>query len=180
MDSLKYLSENFREIISNYHIHKKDRLTGMIGFGAGVVNPLPSSVILGAEIIVHGIPKFKKTTPDIYPHLIKYCKRMGMDETELYKKAMLTKGTFSKIRSMRDSGYKPSKSTILCLCLVLHLSVQEVEEMLKVVGLALSDDMIVDKAVSWSIEHNSYDFVKIQQIIDENGGGEYKLFPAAN
>ena len=58
------------------------------------------------------------------------------------------KTVFSKIRSMKDTGYNPSKSTILCLCLALELNNKETEEMLNIAGYSLSVVIIADKIVS--------------------------------
>lgn len=127
-------------------------------------------------LIIKGIPRFEKTVPDIYPLIIKYSNRINIDEPELYKKAWIQRAGFSKIRSMKKTGYKPQKSTVLCLCLALNLSLSETLDMLQILGYTLSNDIMVDKIVAWCLEQNQYELEMIDDIIKENDG-EYRLIP---
>lgn len=128
------------------------------------------------SIKTNGIPIFEKTVPDIYPLIIKYSNRINIDEPELYKKAWIQRAGFSKIRSMKKTGYKPQKSTVLCLCLALKLSLAETLDMLQILGYTLSNDIMVDKIVAWCLEQNQYELEAIDEIIKENDG-EYMLIP---
>ena len=128
------------------------------------------------SIKTNGIPIFEKTVPDIYPLIIKYSNRINIDEPELYKKAWIQRAGFSKIRSMKKTGYKPQKSTVLCLCLALKLSLAETLDMLQILGYTLSNDIMVDKIVAWCLEQNQYELEAIDEIIKENDG-EYNLIP---
>lgn len=188
MDTLDYLRKNFKDIFSTYKIpvinksELVDEICGTLGTrvltqGAAITPNKLGSLLAGTVLLSKGIPKFTKTNPDIYPLIIKYCDRAGLKESELYTKALVNKASFSKIRTMKDTGYKPSKSTILCLCLTLHLNIKETEEMLKIVGYALSNESLVDKVVYWCLENNCYDFEEVDLIITENGGGDYRLLP---
>lgn len=128
------------------------------------------------SIKTNGIPIFEKTVPDIYSLIIKYSNRINIEEPELYKKAWIQRAGFSKIRSMKKAGYKPQKSTVLCLCLVLKLSLAETLDMLQILGYTLSNDIMVDKIVAWCLEQNQYELEAIDEIIKENDG-EYMLIP---
>ena len=128
------------------------------------------------SIKTNGIPIFEKTVPDIYPLIIRYSNRINIDEPELYKKAWIQRAGFSKIRSMKKTGYKPQKSTVLCLCLALKLSLAETLDMLQILGYTLSNDIMVDKIVAWCLEQNQYELEAIDEIIKENDG-EYRLIP---
>lgn len=77
---------------------------------------------------------------------------------------------------MKKTGYKPQKSTVLCLCLVLKLSLAETLDMLQILGYTLSNDIMVDKIVAWCLEQNQYELEAIDEIIKENDG-EYMLIP---
>lgn len=77
---------------------------------------------------------------------------------------------------MKDTGYKPSKSTILCLCLALELNNKETEEMLNIAGYSLSGDIIADKIVSYCISKRYYDVYDIENLILEKTGGAYLYY----
>lgn len=105
-----------------------------------------------------------------YQKIIQYCDEKGIDEVDMYKKAGLNRSIFSKIRSMGKTGYTPSKSTVICICLALKLSLEESVELLQIVGYTLSDKMIVDKIIGWCIVHNQFDVFKIDDLIYEKTG----------
>ena len=174
MDKLEYLNKNFKTIFKSYFI--PNVVKGIACAGALGATSIP---VLGGVVAVlaNGIPLFKKKTPDIYPLIIKYCQRIGMDEPELYTRALVNKASFSKIRNMKSTGYMPSKSTVIRLCLVLRLSYEEAAEMLAIVGYALSNESLVDQVVHWCLVENCYEFEKIDEIIAKNGDADYSLMP---
>ena len=108
-----------------------------------------------------------------YQKIIEYCEKKNIDEVDMYKKAKLNRSIFSKIRSMGKTGYSPSKSTVLCICLALELSEQEAIELLEIVGYSLSDKMIIDKIVGWCLRHNQFDIFKINNLIYDKTGNNY-------
>lgn len=114
------------------------------------------------------IPEFENTNPDIYEDICKYCSAKKIDETSLYTKALVSKSTFSKIRNMKRSGYKPDKSTIIRLSLVLRLTLPETQMLLDKLGYVLSNSLVIDKVVAWCIEHNCYDFDTMDDILIAN------------
>lgn len=166
---IENLRENYQEIISNYVItaYAASR-HGFVGAGKVCRPPL-----LPLSTIKNIVESFSNTPCDLYPSIIKYCEEKDIAEKELYKKAHVSKTVFSKIRSMKDTGYKPSKSTILCLCLALELNNKETEEMLNIAGYSLSGDIIADKIVSYCISKRYYDVYDIENLILEKTGGVY-------
>lgn len=165
---IENLRENYQEIISNYSIIAY--ATSCHGFVFGKVYTPP---LLPLRTIKNIVESFSDTPCDIYPSIIKYCEEKDIAENELYKKAHVSKTVFSKIRSMKDTGYKPGKSTILCLCLALELNNKETEAMLNIAGYSLSDDIIADKIVSYCISKRYYDVYDIENLILEKTGGAY-------
>lgn len=165
---IENLRENYQEIISNYVItaYAASRHASV---SVGKVCTPPLSSLSNIKNIV----KSFSNTCDLYPSIIKYCEEKDIAENELYKKAHVSKTVFSKIRSMKDTGYKPGKSTILCLCLALELNNKETEEMLNIAGYSLSDDIIADKIVSYCISKRYYDVYDIENLILEKTGGAY-------
>lgn len=165
---IENLRENYQEIMSNYVIIAY--ATSRHGFVSGAVCAPP---LLSLNAIKNIVKSFPNTSCDIYPSIIKYCEEKDIAENELYKKAHISKTVFSKIRSMKDTGYKPSKSTILCLCLALELNASESDAMLNIAGYSLSNDIIADKIVSYCISKRYYDVYDIENLILEKTGGAY-------
>ena len=149
-------------------------VAAITAFESGASSTSSGKVI--RSIKTNCIPIFEKTVPDIYSLIIKYSNRINIEEPELYKKAWIQRAGFSKIRSMKKTGYKPQKSTVLCLCLALKLSLAETLDMLQILGYTLSNDIMVDKIVAWCLEQNQYELEVIDEIIKENDG-EYNLIP---
>ena len=186
------LRNNFHTIIDNYTIPQVSlgsKTNTIITGAASAIGTIASAksaakpsmfgtlgtigcIILGAKYDSkdrkNSIPEFENTNPDIYEEICKYCDSKNIDETSLYTKALVSKSTFSKIRSMKRSGYKPDKSTIIRLALVLHLTLTETQAMLNKLGYVLSDALVIDKVVAWCIEHNCYDFDKMDDILIAN------------
>lgn len=159
---IENLRENYQEIMSNYVIIAYATSRHVLVSGAVCAPPL-----LSLNAIKNIVKSFSNTPCDLYPSIIKYCEEKDIAENKLYKKAHVSKTVFSKIRSMKDTGYKPSKSTILCLCLALELNNKETEEMLNIAGYSLSGDIIADKIVSYCISKRYYDVYDIENLILE-------------
>ena len=67
--------------------------------------------------------------------LFEIIEEKGLNEVECYKKAGLSRKTFSKIR--KDDHYTPSKETALAFVITLGLDVDEAENLLKSAGLLM-------------------------------------------
>ena len=155
----------------------KDR-TGLFGY------------IAGTTFFGHDIAKFpgkddiekeleqelEKQEHNFYDYLLAYMDKKGIsDETELYKKAEVNRATYSKIRSMRKTGYHPSKPTVIKLCLSLELTIDETQEMLHTVGYGMSNSSLVDKIIMFFIKHNFYDIFTIDETIHNKTHQNYLI-----
>ena len=187
MDKYEYLKTHFKEIFSTYKIPKFDKSKSLMlssrstltSLGTGLASTTTlSTVIQGtAYVLVNGIPKFKTIPADIYPLIIKYCERAKIEEPTLYTKALVTKSTFSKIRNMKETGYKPNKYTVIHLCIVLQLSAFEMQEMLAILGQPLLNSELIDQVIYYCFENQLYDFRKIDHIYMDNKGNDDKANP---
>ena len=155
------LSKNFTYIVKEYQI------PFFGSFGAPfmcIISGILGGVVAGA--------KKKLTSSDVpddvlsinrekfYQMLCNYCDKLGYSETQLYDNACVSKAVYSNIRSMSVKGktYVPSKHTVMCLCIALHLSVSQAQEMLNLVGYSFSNNVVVDKIISWCLEHREYEY----------------------
>ena len=62
--------------------------------------------------------------------------RTGQKDSDIYKKAMIDRRLFSKIRS--NKKYIPAKRTVIALCLALELSREDADKLLSSAGYSLS------------------------------------------
>ncbi len=68
--------------------------------------------------------------------LLEIIRTKKLNEVEVYKKANIDRRHFSKIRSNKD--YRPTKDTVILLCLSMQLSYEETKDLLTRAGFALS------------------------------------------
>lgn len=91
--------------------------------------------------------------------LLKLIDQKGKKDSEVYKKANLSKQHFSKIRN--NPGYKPTKATAIALALALELSLEETKDLIGRAGYALSNSSKFDLIIRYFIQQGKYDVVQI-------------------
>lgn len=119
----------------------------------------------------------KKSLDDVVNHLdesfsemlIRLIDESGLKDPVVYKKANVTKQTFSKIKN--SNKYTPSKQTALAFAIALELSLDETKDLLLKAGYALSNSNRFDVIVSYFLENESYNIFEINEVLfeyDEN------------
>lgn len=91
--------------------------------------------------------------------LLKLIDQSSQKDSTIYKKALLSKQHFSKIRSNPD--YRPTKATAISLALALELDLEQTKDLIGRAGYALTDSSKSDIIIRYFIEHKIYDLVEI-------------------
>ena len=87
--------------------------------------------------------------------LIKLIDKSGKKDSEVYKRANISKQHFSKIKN--NPHYQPTKSTTLALAIALELDLEQTKELIGRAGYALTNSSKQDLIVKYFIEHRNYD-----------------------
>jgi hypothetical protein len=90
-----------------------------------------------------------------------------MENAEVYKRAIVDKKIFSKIKNNKD--YHPQKLTALCLCVGAKLNLDESKDLLARAGYALSPCDKTDIIFSYFIENGIYDMIELDIQLEEHG-----------
>ena len=111
--------------------------------------PKPASL---KDFLSHADTGFTET-------LLKLIDKTGKKDSEIYKKANLSKQHFSKIRNNPD--YKPTKQTAIALALALELDLEQTKDLIGRAGYALSNSSKFDLIIRYFIEQKNYNVVEI-------------------
>jgi O-acetyl-ADP-ribose deacetylase (regulator of RNase III) len=91
----------------------------------------------------------------------------NMENAEVWKRAIVDKKVFSKIKNNPD--YHPQKLTALCLCVGAKLNLDESKDLLARAGYALSPCDKTDIIFSYFIENKIYDMIELDIQLEEHG-----------
>ena len=110
-------------------------------------------------------------THTVYDYIIHYCNQTQVDEVDLYKNAAIPRSTFSKIRSMPDNNYNPSKyPTIVCLALAMKLGKEDIQVFMNIAGYHLSNSIKTDRVVMYCVEHGVYQVERVDDYLEDYVG----------
>jgi len=90
-----------------------------------------------------------------------------MENAEVWKRAIVDKKIFSKIKT--NPYYHPQKLTALCLCIGAKLNLDESKDLLARAGYALSPCDKTDIIFSYFIENEIYDMIELDIQLEEHG-----------
>ena len=91
--------------------------------------------------------------------LLKLIDQSGKKDSEIYKRANLSKQHFSKIRNNPD--YKPTKPTAIALALALELDLKKTKELIGRAGYALTSSSKFDLIIQYFIQQKNYNIIEI-------------------
>ena len=98
--------------------------------------------------------------------LFSLIREKNLDEVEIYKTSNLSRQHFSKIRS--EKNYKPTKNTVFQLSLAMHLSIDEVSDLLGRAGLAFSCSDKKDLIFQYFLYHKNYNIFALNEVLEIN------------
>lgn len=121
---------------------------------AGRVAPKQRTARKGAlERLLKGLDASFSTT------LLQMIDERDLKDSDVYKRANMSRQHFSKIRS--NKAYKPKKQTVLALAVALQLSLDETRLLLERAGFALTHADERDVIVEYFIRQGDYDIYEI-------------------
>ncbi|GKU25191.1 hypothetical protein [Clostridium folliculivorans] len=106
----------------------------------------------------------KNRMPTFQQVLFKLIDAKASNELDIYKKAMIDRRHFSKIRS--NSDYRPGKNTAIALVLALELNTEEADKLLSTAGYSLSDSDTFDLVIQFCLEKKIYDIDTVNEALD--------------
>ena len=100
-------------------------------------------------------------------YLLDLLKERNGKDSEVYKRAEVSKQLFSKILNNRD--YQPTKSTVIQLALGLQLDLPQTQKLLEKAGYALTRSSKADLVVQYYIERKIYSVSFINEALFDCG-----------
>ena len=97
--------------------------------------------------------------------LLKMIDKTGKKDSEIYKKANISKQHFSKIRN--NPNYKPTKPTAIALALALELDLEQTKDLIGRAGYALTNSSKFDLIIQYFIEQGNYNVIEINMALYE-------------
>ena len=92
----------------------------------------------------------------------------GLIDSDVYKKALVDRKTFSKIRTNND--YHPSKGIVLQLCLALELSIKDTLSLLKSADYYLTKNSDENVIMYYIIEKKIFNVVEANNLLYSSCG----------
>lgn len=111
--------------------------------------------------------RMKHLSDTFQEYLFYLIESKGMSNVDVYKRAIIDKRQFSKIK--KNPAYHPDKATALRLCVGVMLNMDETKDLLARAGYALSPCDKRDIIFSYFIEQGIYDATEIDITLEEHG-----------
>lgn len=111
--------------------------------------------------------RMKHLADTFQQYLLYLIETKGLTPAEVYKRAIITKQLFSKIKV--NPNYHPDKVTAMRLCVGAKLNIDETKDLLSRAGYALSPCDKRDIIFSFFIENNVHDMIEIDIALEEHG-----------
>lgn len=111
--------------------------------------------------------RIKHLSDTFQEYLMYLIREKNLTNAEVYKRALVTKQLFSKIKL--NPQYHPDKGTAMRLCVGAKLNLDETKDLLARAGYALSPCDKRDVIFSFFIEKEVFDMIEIDIALEEYG-----------
>ena len=111
--------------------------------------------------------RIKHISDTFSEYLIYLIDSRGMNYPDVYKRAIVDKKVFSKIKN--NPNAHPKKITAMCLCVGAKLNMDQTRDLLARAGYALSPCDKTDIIFSYFIENQIYDMIELDIQLEEHG-----------
>ena len=125
----------------------------------------PSAPMAAAPKVLSLKELLKQADAGFTETLLKLIDKSGKKDSEIYKRANLSKQHFSKIRN--NPHYKPTKQTAIALALALELDLNGTRDLIGRAGYALSNSSKFDLIIRYFIEQKNYNVIEINMALYE-------------
>ena len=95
--------------------------------------------------------------------LFSYIDQSGYKDSEIYKKANVSRKLFSKIRNNLE--YRPSKTTALAFAFALELDLEETKDFISRAGFALSHSSKFDVIIEYFLTTGNYNVFELNEVL---------------
>lgn len=95
--------------------------------------------------------------------LLRLIDERSLKDSQVYKRANIDRKLFSKIRC--NPSYTPGRRTAIALAIALELNMDEMTDLLRRAGIALSPGSKFDLIIRYCVENRIYDTMKINAIL---------------
>ena len=109
--------------------------------------------------------KLKQLDAGFSETLLKLIDKTGKKDSEIYKKANISKQHFSKIRN--NPQYQPTKATALAFAIALELDLEQTNHLIGRAGYTLSSSSKFDLIIQYFIEQKRFNIVEINMALYE-------------
>ncbi len=120
--------------------------------------PAPGSSVKLDELLAKTDAGFTET-------LLKLIDQSGKKDSEIYKKANISKQHFSKIRS--NLTYRPTKATAVAFAIALELDLEQTNDLIGRAGYALTNSSRFDVIIQYFIREKNYNMFDINMTLFE-------------
>ena len=160
------MSNKIREQVSFQRRRKsrRNRTERESYFGLGPQESAIEAPIVGPTSLDGILGQQDKTFSESLLDLLK--ERNGKD-SEVYKRAEISKQLFSKI--ITNKHYQPTKSTAIQLAIGLQLNLVQTQKLLESAGFVLTRSSKADLVVKYCIEHKIYNVTFINEALYDSG-----------
>lgn len=130
---------------------------------AGMRGVMPAPMAMSTECSLE--ERLKEADIGFSEALLKLIDQTGKKDSEIYKKACISKQLFSKIRN--NPHYQPTKPTAIALALALELDLEATYDLIGRAGFTLSRSSKFDLIIRYFIEHKQFNVVEINVALYE-------------